>query len=307
MLIEGQTTTIETATLRVEDKNIELGFTSDSTLTNDINANGGGITLLSTNGNKTFQWELSTNSWTSNVNVDLSSSSNTYKIAGSTKLTNTSLSNIQFADDLVRIGVLQFLNVDNINVDSNVISSTSNTILVLNSNSGISIVAGGDIAIQDNNKITGLASPAASQDAANKLYVDTQIAVEPIVFSLDITALGSGATLQNNVRDIIESLYPASTPLSNGKIAKIHTVSYAGAEVSGIQVTIANNIPNTGEVLTVTKVAVDANGTLNQSVVSDIATSNDASGTVDLTPIRGTIVYESNGTTWEFVPNESYP
>ncbi len=306
LLIEGETTTVETATLRVEDKNIELAFTSDSTLTDDANANGGGITLLSTGGNKTFQWELTTNSWTSNKNIDLASAANSYKIAGSTKLTNTSLTNIQFAPSLTQIGTLEFLNVDNININNNVISSTSNTILVLNSNSGVNIIAGGDIAIQDDQKITGVATPTASQDAANKLYVDTQIAVEPIVFSLDITALGSGPTLQNNVRDIIESLYPAATPLSAGKIAKIHTVSYAGAEVSGIEITLSESFPNNA-VLTVTKVAVDANGTLNQSVVSDIATSNTASGTVDLTPIRGTIVYESNGTTWEFVSNESYP
>jgi hypothetical protein len=304
LLIEGQTTTIETATLRVEDKNIELAYTSDSTPINDTGATGGGITLLSSNGNKTFQWELATNSWTSNVNVDLASSSDSYKIAGSTKLTNTSLTNIQFAPNLTQIGTLEFLNVDSININNNTISSSIAMGLV--ATAGVNITAGGNIAIQDNRKITGLATPTDNQDAANKIYVDTQIATETIVFSLDITALGSGTTLVNNVRGILATLYPL-TSLDAGKVARIHTVSYAGATVSGIIVNIADNVPNTGQVLTVTKTDVDANGTLNKSVVSDIARTNDASGVVDLTPIRGTIVYQSNGTTWEFVSNDPYP
>jgi Ni,Fe-hydrogenase maturation factor len=304
LLIEGQTTTIETATLRVEDKNIELAYTSDSTPVNDAGATGGGITLLSSNGNKTFQWELATNSWTSNVNVDLASSSDSYKIAGSTKLTNTSLTNIQFAPNLTQIGTLEFLNVDSININNNTISSSIAMGLV--ATAGVNITAGGNIAIQDNRKITGLATPTDNQDAANKIYVDTQIATETIVFSLDITALGSGTTLVNNVRGILQTLYPL-TSLDAGKVARIHTVSYAGATVSGIIVDIADNVSNTGQVLTVEKTDVDANGTLNRSVVRDIAFTNAASGVVDLTPIRGTIVYQSNGTTWEFVSNDPYP
>jgi hypothetical protein len=304
LLIEGQTTTIETATLRVEDKNIELAFTSDSTLTDDINANGGGITLLSTGGNKTFQWELSTDSWTSNKNVDLASAANSYKIAGSTKLTNTSLTNIQFAPNLAQIGTLDFLNVDNINIDGSTIST--NISLGLVATSGINITAGGNITILDNQKIVGIANPTNNQDAANKLYVDTQIATDPIVFSLDITALGSQSTLETNVRNILNSLYPANTALSAGKVAKIHTVSYAGAAVSGIIVDIAQNEDNTGEVLSVTNVNVDANGTLNESVVRGIEFTNAASGVVDLTPIRGTITYTSNGTEWVFNSNIPY-
>lgn len=304
LLIEGETTAIETATLRVEDKNIELAFTSGNIPTTDTEVAGGGITLLSSNGNKTLQWELSTNSWTSNVNIDLDSSSSTYKIAGSTKLTNNSLTNIQSALDLSQIGTLQFLDVDNVNIDGNTISSSIAMRLV--AEAGVNITAGGDISILDNRKITGLAAPISNQDAANKLYVDTQIQSNPIVFSLDVTALGTGSTLETNVQNILESLYSASTPLSIGKIAKIHTVSYAGVSVTGIIVDIADNINNTGEVLSVTKVSVDKNGTENQSVVRDIAFTNPAAGIVDLIPTRGTITYTSNGTVWSLASNEVY-
>jgi hypothetical protein len=311
LLIEGQTTTVETATLRIEDKNIELGFTSDSTLTDDANATGGGITLLSTDGNKTLQWELLTNSWTSNVNVDLASPSNTYKIAGSTKLTNTNLTNIQFADDLVRIGTLEFLNVDNINIDNNILSSplsitiqSSNNISII-SNSNINLAPIGNVVIQNNKTITGLGEPINNSDAATKQYVDKQVPSEPLIFSLDVTGLGTGSTLQNNIISVLTSLYPVNTN-TVGKLARIHTVSYLNATVSGINVDIATSVPNTGEVLTVTKVLVDANGTLNESVVENITFDNPASGTISLSSQRKNLVFESTGTSWQFVSEDNF-
>ena len=55
LIVEGTTTTLDTVTLRVEDKNIELGYQSDSTGGNDVGAEGGGVTLLSTDSDKTIK------------------------------------------------------------------------------------------------------------------------------------------------------------------------------------------------------------------------------------------------------------
>lgn len=302
LIVEGNSTTVEVSTLQVEDKNIELAFVNNGT-GDDATASGGGITLLSTAGNKTITWELLTDSWTFNKNVDLSSTTLTYNIGNSVKLTTDSLTNILYADDLVRIGTLQFLDVDNININSNAISSSLD--LVINSTSGISVTAGGDIAIQDGQKITGLADPSNPQDAATKFYVDDEIATEPIVFSLDITGLGTNTTLQNNVAAYLNDLYPA-TPANQSKIARIHTTSYAGATVSGISIPVTQS-PDTSGVLTTTKVAVDSNGTQNESVVRDIVFSNTASGIVALSPSRTLMVFESNGSSWSYVSTTAYP
>ncbi len=43
---------------RVEDKNIELGYQSDSTGGDDVGANGGGVTLLSTDSNKEIKCRM---------------------------------------------------------------------------------------------------------------------------------------------------------------------------------------------------------------------------------------------------------
>ena len=304
LLVEGDTTTVNVSTLEVEDKNIEIGKTASPT---DITAEAGGITLKGTT-DKTLNWLSATNSFTSNVNLDLLDSTLSYKINGVDKLLHDRLDNtIRFADGLERIGTLINLDVDNININGTSIKSgtleslgdSSNNPLPLNltGTSGINISAYGDIAIQDNQKITGLADPDDDQDAATKIYTDTQIAVEPIVFSLDTTGLGSAQTLIDNVATVLQSMYPAET-LNSGKVARIHTTSYLGATVSGIQVTVTES-PDSSGVLTKSVIPVDANGSLNESVINDINSSNTASGSVELVPTRTLMIYTSTGTIWD--------
>ena len=65
LTIQGTTTTINTATLEVEDKNIELGKVTTPT---DTTADGGGITLKGDT-DKTILWNNSTDSWDFNQNI----------------------------------------------------------------------------------------------------------------------------------------------------------------------------------------------------------------------------------------------
>jgi hypothetical protein len=303
LIVQGDTTTVEVSTLKVEDKNIELAALNDSSLGDDTVIDGAGIIVRSSDGNKTITWELLTDSWTFNKNIDLSDNTLSLSIGGSTKLTTNSLSNILYADDLVRIGTLQFLDVDNININSNTITSSLD--LVITAASGINITAGGDIAVQDSQKITGLADPTAAQDAATKAYVDLATVTAPVVFSLDITGLGSGLTLQTNVAAYLNDLFP-STVDNNGKIARIHTTSYTGSTVSGIVVSITET-PDTSGVLSLSRVAVDSNGTQNESVIQDIVSSNTASGIAVLTPVRSLMVFQSTGLGWSHVSTTAYP
>ena len=301
-IVEGASTSIEVATLRVEDKNIELGKTGDGTTITGANADDAGLIVdTSDSGIKQFTWKTATDAWTSNVNIDLGPSTNkSYQIGGEVKLDNTHLRNITDAPELERLGTLDGLDVDDINIDGAAITaSPSIGTFALVSNNGINITAAGDIAIQDNQKITGLADPTANQDAATKAYVDDKTARENIVFSMDITGLGSGETLENNVGTVIESMYQAA-PENNGKVAKVHATSYAGATVQGIAVNVTTS-PDTSGVLTKSNIAVDANGTRNESVIQDVVASNTASGSVILTPTRTLMTYTSDGTTWEHV------
>jgi len=65
LIINGTTTTINSVTLTVDDKNIELGSIASPT---DVTADGGGITLKGST-DKTFNYVNSTGLWTANIGV----------------------------------------------------------------------------------------------------------------------------------------------------------------------------------------------------------------------------------------------
>ena len=69
LIINGTTTTINSVTLTVDDKNIELGSTASPT---DVTADGGGITLKGST-DKTFNYVNSTGLWTANIGVQATS------------------------------------------------------------------------------------------------------------------------------------------------------------------------------------------------------------------------------------------
>ena len=69
LVVSGTTTTVDTTTLTVDDKNIELGNVATPT---DITADGGGITLKGAT-DKTFNWVNSTDAWTSSEHINLAS------------------------------------------------------------------------------------------------------------------------------------------------------------------------------------------------------------------------------------------
>ena len=306
LLVEGETTSIDVATLRIEDKNIEIAKAADGATLTGVAADDAGLILDTSDvGSKTWTWKTAQDAWTSNVNVDISSTTKTYQIAGVDKLTNTSLTNITKALDLDEIGTLIDLNVDDININGSVITCNPAALgaLTITSSTGINITAGGNIAIQDSRRITGLGNPAQNQDAATKYYTDNQIATETIVFSLDITGfntpnpIGTGDGPITNVTAVLQSLYPAATE-NNGKIAKIHTTSYAGASA-----TLAAADINAA--INYSRLDVDSNGTQNESVVQDF-TFDDIAGDVTLAPLRYTMTFQSTGTTWSHVTTVAY-
>lgn len=77
LTVNGTVSTINSTTVTVDDKNIELGSTGSPT---DITADGGGITLKGST-DKTFNWVDATDSWTSSEHLDLATGK-VLKIAG---------------------------------------------------------------------------------------------------------------------------------------------------------------------------------------------------------------------------------
>jgi len=101
LTVSGTTTTIDTTNLTVKDKNIEIAKGNG----NDAAVDGAGITIDSTDGDKTWNWVDSTDSWTSSEHIDLASGK-VLKVAGTqvlsaTNFTGTSAiaTNVTVADE----------------------------------------------------------------------------------------------------------------------------------------------------------------------------------------------------------------
>ncbi len=82
--VNGTTTTIESTTLTVKDKNIEIAKGNG----NDAAVDGAGITIDSTDGDKTWNWVDSSDAWTSSEHIDLASGK-VLKVAGTQVLSAT--------------------------------------------------------------------------------------------------------------------------------------------------------------------------------------------------------------------------
>jgi hypothetical protein len=94
LTVNGTLTTVNSTTVTVDDKNLELGSTASPT---DVTADGGGITLKGDT-DKTIQWLNATDSWTFNQSINITTGGlrigGTEVITSSRVLTNVTISGI---------------------------------------------------------------------------------------------------------------------------------------------------------------------------------------------------------------------
>ncbi len=275
LLVEGSSASIDVSTLRVEDKQIELAITSDSTLLTDSGVDDAGMVIRVTGADKKWTWIQATNSWTATENINVTTG-NEYKIAGTSVLNATTLGSGVTASSLTSVGTLTALDVDNININGSTITGAS----------GITISPNGDLNIS-NQKITAMAQPTQDTDGANKVYVDEAIAGSAISFSMDVTGLND-----TQIGLVLNDLVPSGT-VANGTTARIHCTTLGGASVTGIDI---------AAVATKSFIAVDAAGVQNESVLQDIGFT-DATGVVTVSVTRALKEYVTAGGNWTFSQN----
>jgi hypothetical protein len=101
LTVQGTTTTVDSVTVVVADKNITLGNVDTPT---DTTADGGGITVKGST-DKTFNWVDSSDSWTSSEHMDLASGKE-YKINGVSVLSGSALGSGVTSSSLTSVGTI---------------------------------------------------------------------------------------------------------------------------------------------------------------------------------------------------------
>lgn len=211
LIVGGDNISLQVGNLEVENKIIYLSVATP--LLSDTELNGSGVIIRGLTSDKSFTWKDLSDSWYSSENIEIPSDK-TYKIGVEEVLSLTALGeSVTDALGLLRIGKLESLEVDEIQLNGSTITTTTPLILA----------SSGNIAITNNRKITGLGNPTSNQDASNKLYVDNSHKSQPVALSLDITGLDN-----TQIASIIEDLVPAAT--KNASVtARIHTLTRSGA------------------------------------------------------------------------------
>ena len=107
LVVTGGTTTISSTQIDVTDKNLQLATGNSS----DSGADGGGLTVKGAS-DKTWNWVDSTDAWTSNQHIDVTTGK-VFKIAGTEVLNATTLGAGIVNSSLTSVGTLGSLTVTN--------------------------------------------------------------------------------------------------------------------------------------------------------------------------------------------------
>ncbi len=217
LTVQGTTTTVNTATVSVEDKNIELARNA----VDNSDADGGGITLNGgSDPDKTLIWTTSSSAWNSSEHMNLASGKS-YRINGIEVLTANSLGvGITSIPGVTSFGKQTVINVGPglvgdpayLRLENNKIST-----LITNQDLELEPQGTGNVALIGSPKITGLADPTAAQDAATKEYVDDTIEMRSIVLSMD---LSDGKPNSYIITNILNNIAPVAD-YRDGTVARI--------------------------------------------------------------------------------------
>jgi hypothetical protein len=297
--IDGTTTTVNSTVMTVDDKNIVLG----SGAANDAAADGGGITIESGEGNKTFQFEDTGDNLGSSENLNVASGK-VYKISNTEVLSSTTLGSAVVNSSLTSVGVLGQLSVTGVSTFTGTID------------------ANGDLDVDghtelDNVNISGITTFAGSIDANGDLDVDGHTELDNVNIGEKLNVVGfatfagittvTGATLfakQLSVSGVItattfigalEGNAGTATTTTNipnltGDITSVNTVTTLA--------TVNSNVGTFGSQTLIPIVTVNAKGlvtAVSTAVVGTALTIAGDSGTVDIDLLSETLTI-SGGT-----------
>lgn len=227
---DGDILEVKSSELLIEDKVINLAQTGDSSANTDENADGGGLVLQGSS-KHVFLWSdqgivadpdfptLAAQAWTSSEHINLASGKE-FKINGVTVISGNSLGpGITSIPGVTAFGTQTILRIGPGVPPVVQTEIEDNQIRTVDNNDDIELAPNGtgNVSLIGSPKITGLADPTATQDAATKEYVDSTIESRNIAFSIDLSDAKTNAYIITN---ILNNLTPPAE-YRNGTVARI--------------------------------------------------------------------------------------
>ena len=309
LTVNGATTSIETTNISIKDLNLELGSVESPT---DATADGGGIILKGTT-DHSILWAkdaISTadSNWVFTDHVSLDAGKQ-FKIDNISVLTATRLGSQVRDSSLRTVGNLDLLEVVNLKLENNTISSTNTNGNIIISPNGSGVV---DVA---SSIIRGIATPVQPTDAVNLQYLVDRIASSSVGYELDITGLSLvESTLKTQIATLLEAIFPITSPESGlleyptGVRCRVlctrKTVTYPTLNVSpafDITYNSALGEADTGTLVTTPSGEATIYGVLPASqvpVVEDFTISPINTGPATITYTRSVKTYVVSGGAW---------
>lgn len=222
LTVEGTTTTINTANLTVEDKNIVIANVPSPS---NATADGAGITIKGTT-DKTISYSNADN-WL-DVSEDVNLAQEKSYLIGGLPMIQPILpftGQYQLGTAITEIpGVVDFGPQNQISIGPGIPSVAqmrleNHRISTVSSNFDIELEPDGtgNVALIGSPKITGMADPTSAQDAATKEYVDNTIETRSIAFSMDLTDGKPNSYIISNILNILAPVSEYRT----GTVARI--------------------------------------------------------------------------------------
>jgi len=203
LTVEGTTTTINTSTVEIEDKNIVIANVASPT---NVTADGAGITIKGTT-DKIIAYSNASNWLDVSETLNLASGKALY-IGGTKVIDGNSLgSAITSIPGVTAFGTQNVVNVGPGIPPVTQMRLENHRISTVSSNYDIELEPDGtgNVVLIGSPKITGMADPTSAQDAATKEYADNKVESRPLIFSID---LSDGKSNSYIIANILGNLAP---------------------------------------------------------------------------------------------------
>lgn len=196
LTVEGTTTTINTANVAIEDKNIIIANVGAPT---NVTADGAGITIKGTT-DKTILYSNASNLLNISNGINITDPLSGLSIGGSVVINGNSLgSAITSAPGLTSFGTFAQFDIGPSGVTQ--LRLQNHKISTVSSNFDIELEPNGtgNIALIGLPRITGLQDPISAQDAATREYVDTSLQTRSIALTIDLSDGKSNSYIETEI------------------------------------------------------------------------------------------------------------